>query len=432
MTANTNTLPIDVNHRSDRTYKVPLDPNASLTAVRKELTSHKIMAKSDRFFSESEDGVESEVQLDYEDDFKLSTILTKNSFTIGAASGADEVTGDGSMYDEMNTGEKNDLLYDKCNLLSGYRTVTRGGQRMFDKGVSRVMQELPELPDFGTPQGVMDNEVYMSFSQVDHEMDVRGVEKSSIGFSTPFGGADSSMEHEHHHNSQTSQSTAYFTLKRFEPRAEIVLNETDMRPSVHFMDAITEAVSDDGPDGYEKLINTFNRYGYFVGKSFTLGGAYYVESTKTYASDEEVDDDKSSFEISAKAEYEGFGASGNHAEEKEKGVKDKTVHETFSMSDSALGGKDATTATANDDEKTASIDLATWVSSLSDSRTWRTILVSDMMPTLALLAAENQDLFKEVLGLINNNLNSKIKETPQVIMSNYVATCSEWEESDWG
>ncbi len=411
-------IPIHVTRTNDRKYLIPLNPDETLTQVRAVLQSRSHMNGADRFFTT--DGVQ--VDLADEDSFKLSVILKDEAFTVGLGSGADQVHGDDASQDELKTSEKADLLYEKCELLNGYLTKTERGEMMFTKGASRVMEEFASLPKMDTPQQNMHNESFMSFSKFEHEMDVQGVNTTSVSFSSPFGGADASISNENDQNIKTSESAAYFTLKRFVPKAAVTLSEVDMIPSSDFTKALATAVKTSGPNGYEELINALNTYGYYVGKSYTLGGAYYVESRKEYASRSEAVLDKSSFEVSAKAEYEGFGGGASHKEEKQTTTTESSEKETFSMSVSCMGGNESLTENK---------DHGAWMDSLKDQRKWRTILVSDIIPTLALLAEGEQDLFQSALGLIQSNLNSKISTTPQVIMSDYAVLCAEWRESGW-
>lgn len=407
---------IKVHKVNDRIYGEMMDPEAMLDQVRRFLQDRDIMAGEDMFFFD-----DAMIDLHDEPHIHLGEILVDTGITVGKGSQTDVPQGGQTpmdIYDDLNTTRKADLLYDKCVLLNGMRVQQQADHCNLIKDTQPVFQQPTSLPRAAQPQLSEREEIFTSYSELTHQMDVQGVDKASVSLSTPFGGGSGKYSHEHgtHHADKTVH--AYFLAKQFVPKVYISLDWKNLTPTVGLHAAIEAAVKLGGANGFEALLHVMETYGSYIATKFTIGGAICAQSVYDYHSREDAKSDSTSFGASVNASYDGFGGGGSYEHGKKTDTSSGQVDSKFSLEASVIGG---------DPSKALDLsDAKPWMDTLKDATLWRVIYQEELIPTLAAISSTDQNLYAQAQGLMKAQINDRVSINPHVHLGQYIEQMEEY------
>ena len=252
-----------------------------------------------------------------------------------------------------------------------------------------------EQPSVVQPDESAESSFHTTYSQMVHDLRKRGATSVSAsvgakGVAVKGGFSTSTTEF-----SQTDRTKIYLSQLIRLPVVELEFKDEHIAATVAFTDAITGAVNktvtdDPNPDRvrYRAILDELNRYGHFIPKRFTLGGAYVIEEIKTIDKSATIDERTTSFSAGIGAAVHGVEAAVESGNTQEVSNKTTALLSNHSNNVKTIGG--ARTAFSNE---TASA----WLTTLKNSRYWAIIDYVDLAPTIQYLPP---GLLRQCLALI--------------------------------
>ncbi|MDF4206488.1 hypothetical protein FCI59_12665 [Pseudomonas protegens] len=350
---------------------VALDLNASLTATREVLTSKELMTSADDFLLRG-----APVDRDDEDDVHLSALVGADgsgTLMIGVAStGLEDPDKTVDRYNHLTTSQKLALF----NEIEIYRGITAAE----DKGFYRTFKpciaswNANQLPASTKPTYMSENRVISTFSEVGNTLALTTSDKSSVSVTTPIGGGQTDFSYAQSHTTTSKKVKQYLLGKYMVNKVALSQERANLVLVSDFESAIATAISPSYEiDAYVNLIETLNSRGYYVARTFTLGGMLVSEENAEVSEYTESRSEEKEFSVGFKLAIKGFGGGSDytHSEGHEESESNISKYENTSLT--KIGGS----VTAN--------TYDAWTESLKPAINWDVIDHMELYPTLALL-----------------------------------------------
>jgi hypothetical protein len=361
-----------------------LDDAATLDKIRSTLISRQLMTNNDAFILGGN-------PLDREDETitPLSLLLGETAvLRIGA-------TNIGPENSNRPIASWNSLSPDQRNVLLKKIEINRGLILGESTGFSKSFNDLVswDASQIRTTNPRIISEVSsdMSFSKMTNSLTTSSMHKASLSFTSPWVSAESEFSHEKSKTTSSEEIKTYLVAKYISRKVAIDMPVAGMQLSDEFIAAVRNAVSQnsDKVDGYSKLIEVLNNYGYYVASSFTLGGVLFSSKetkTKTFS---QAETEKQSFSVGFSAAFKGIGGSAAYSNASGSESSSSTTTTTEVQTLQQIGG---ISGTNNDYDK--------WVLGLDAASNWDVASYEKLIPVIGLLGMKNQGLGNTCVNLL--------------------------------
>lgn len=384
-----------------------LDLNDNLTTIRVFLEDKKFMSSADNFIANSVT-----VNKESESNTLLKNVVgltASNPLVIGVVKNT-LPSPDDSMdsYTRLNTSQKL-ALFENIQIFRGLTASTDKG---FDKTFKPCIATWNEnqLPYYVKPSFVTEINISSSFSEVAQSMAISSIESTSTSLSTPYGGGEASFEHAKKQTSSSREVKQYLTGSFYVNKIDLEVDMDNLQLLKDFENQILEAVRPDNEiDQYYNLILALNERGYYVPKSFTIGGVLLTTSSTEISEYSESETERKDFSVGFKVAIDGFGGGSDYSNTQESESSSSTTTKYTNLSIIQKGGNPTL---ENYDE---------WIKSLNPAVNWDVIKYNKLYPTLALLS--DKRLLHHCLKLLNRySTYDAVKDLQKVIKIEDYAT----------
>ncbi|MBK1664541.1 hypothetical protein CKO38_08210 [Rhodospirillum rubrum] len=365
------TILILVERSDGERRNIALDVTASLADTRATLGEKAFMGPEDGFLMHGapvDRGDEAEVP--------LAALVGENGaapLMIGVASaGLDDPDTSVDRYNRLTTSQKL-ALFNEIEIYRGITaTATKGFHRTFKPCIASWNSQ--QLPASVKPTHVSAVRVVSTFSEVGHSLSKTSSDKSSVSLTAPFGSGEAAFSHAKTHTTSTKTVKQYLLGQYLVNKVELAQDLGSLSLVPDFEQAILTAISAERDiDAYVNLIETLNERGYYVAKTFTLGGALIGQETTQIEEYTESEKQQTEFSVGFKMAIDGFGGGADYSHSEGSETTTSTTSKYKNMSLTQTGGS----ASAKDYEA--------WATSLNPAINWDVIDHMDLYPTLALI-----------------------------------------------
>lgn len=295
-------------------------------------------------------------------------------------------------YADLDDGQKR-KLFDRVNIFRGLRFTE-------NKGIERSFNDLYTwnegyLPDFARPHDNTVQTSAYSFSKMSHELKKLSVNQGSASLNSQFASAESEFRYEKNRSETESHVNEYLLEKFTVRKANFDVDFDKAVVSEKFVDAVAQAL-DKRLAKEEKaynLVKLLNEWGYYVPKTFTLGGCLYSEEVTRIDDYSVSESEKESFSASFKSSFESIGGGGAFGGTWEKDESSATSEKYKNLTIKQIGGVEGM---QNDYQK--------WITSLFDAKNWDMAECEELYPSVLLLrnaSSNNEDIFLRCLQALN-------------------------------
>jgi len=379
----------------------------NLTSIREFLDSKSFMSNADNFIYQNaivskED--ESDILLK-----KLVGLNATNPLIVGVVQNV-LPTPDASIdsYNRLNTSQKLALFQN----IQIFRGLTASTDKGFDKTFKPCIANWNEdqLPAYVKPSFVTEININSSFSEVGQSMAISSIESTSTSVSTPYGGGEASFEHAKKNTTSSREVKQYLTGSFYINKVDLDVDVENLQLLKDFEADILKAVQVNNPiDQYYNLIQTLNERGYYVAKSFTLGGVLLTKSSTEISEYSESEYEKKEFSVGFKMAIDGFGGGSDYSNTQESESTSSTTTKYTNLSLTQKGGNPSLE------------DYNGWIKSLNPAINWDVVKYNKLYPTLALLS--DKRLLHHCLSLLNKySTYDTVKDLQKVIQIEDYAT----------
>lgn len=365
---------ITVKKTDGRSQAYLLDTAAMLDAVRKFLTTKKLMNLNDSFLLGG-----TAVDRDQESDVPLSAIVKDNVLTIGQASGGSAIdTDDGvATYNTLNSDQKR-AIFNNVQIFRGLRFEKEGLKKSFNNVCSWPEGYEPAANNPRVNTELVSN---FAFHKVTTELKISSSNSTSVNVSSPYGSAEAEYKTEKTKTTTKSTVTEYLHTKYVVRKVDLQIDPLKLEVNPAFVAAVKKALkgNERTAEGYYNLVAVLNEYGYYVPVKFTLGGAVLGTDETEIKEFSQAETEKKEFNASYKAQFEkiGGGAAYREASGTDKSTSTSTKYQNITMQ--LIGGNPGL-------EK----DYPAWAKTLDKPVKWNVADVARYWPTLELLARDDE------------------------------------------
>jgi len=407
-------------HTNGTTNSIRLDKSTRLDEVREKLKGFGIISDSDSFLFGG-----AAVLLADESETTVEEILESgNIINIGAGKSQGLIE-DGNIedYRSFSLSQKNEL-FRKCQIFRGLSLIAGDGI----KRSSKDLFEWNGLPDMTNPRINTQELSYYSFSKVTQELNLITSNKATLSLDVPYVKADAEYNLEKSKSAKSEKVTEYLLAKYIISKAIFNIDVNGLRPTADFVRAVNTAVcsNESEKDRMCELARTLNKWGMYIPREFTLGGALYSKEETEISDYSEAAKEKEAFSVSASAKFASISASAGYSQSTETDKSSSTSNKYKNISVVQIGGKAG--KISNKDELGDSLDRASL---------WEIVDIAEFYPSLMLLNGARVDgtdpnLLSKCLKLMNGNYyHAAVTQLqPYVNIKNY-ATAIETLLSPW-
>lgn len=365
-----------------------LDPESKLDATREALAGKKLMSINDSFLRNASTVINRE----YESLIALSAILQDGDvLLIGQATLTPSIDpkDDVSRYNLLNSDQKLDIFRN----IQVFRGLTFGSDS-FGKTFEDVYGWAPGYtPAANNPHVTSELSSDYAFTKTTSELRTYSSRSRSLNVSAPYASGSAEYKTARSKTTSSSKVTEYLSSKYIVRKVDLQVDPRQLVVLPAFVNAVRDAMSglEDKPEGYYKLIQVLNKFGYYVPQELTLGGAILGTDNTEISDFSEADTRKREFNGAFKRELDkiGGGAAYDSSKGEEKSSSTSAKFQTIAMR--TIGGAPGL-------EK----DYPAWAKSLDPAANWSLADVSVFRPTLVLLAQseEGRRLLETAIHLI--------------------------------
>jgi MAC/Perforin domain len=353
-----------------------LDPESKLVTTRHALTEKKLMSINDSFLRNAS----TVINRDYESLIALSAILQDgNVLSIGQATPTPSIEpkDDVSRYNLLNNDQKLDIFRN----IQVFRGLSFGSDT-FGKTFENVYEWAPGYtPVANNPHVISELVSDYAFTKATSELKTYSSRSKSISVSAPYASGSAEYKTAKSKTTSSSKVTEYLNTKYIVRKVDLQVDPQQLVVLPAFVKAVGNAMSglEGKPEGYYKLIQVLDKFGYYVPQEFTLGGAILGTDNTDISEFSEAETQKREFNGAFKREFDkmGGGSAYDQSKGKEKSTSTSTKFQTISIR--AIGGAPGL-------EK----DYPSWAKSLDRAVNWALADVSLFRPTLVLLAQSDE------------------------------------------
>jgi hypothetical protein len=378
---------VQVKKTNGKSSAVQLDTASTLTAVRAQLTTKKLMSINDSFLVDSTTGVDR----DDEGSVKLSEVLKDKVLLIGLATDTSPIgTDDGvARYNLLNDDQKL-AIFENVQLFRGLTFASD----TFGKTFKDVYGwESGYSPTANNPRVITELVSNYAFNKVTKEIKTFSSDSTSMNVSSPYGSAEAEYKTEKSKTTSSSKVTEYLMTKYIVRKVDLKVDPQRLTVSPAFVAAVKKALkgNERTADGYANLIAVLNDFGYYVPVEFTLGGAILGTDSTQISDFSEAESEKKEFNSKFKAEFEGIGGGAAYSQASGTDKSNTTSSKYQNITMQLIGGDPGL-------EK----DYPKWAESLKPAIKWSMADVSKFWPSLLLLAqdVEGRQLLGTAITLI--------------------------------
>lgn len=378
---------------------IRLDPESMLDATRETLTKQGLMSNNDTFLLDAS----TVVNRKDESATALSEILhndndNKNVLLIGQATPTPSIDpkDDVSRYNLLNSDQRLDIFRN----IQVFRGLTFGSDT-FGKTFNNVYEWAPGYtPVANNPHVISELVSDYAFTKATSELKTYSSSSKSISISAPFASGSAEYKTAKSKTTSSSKVTEYLNTKYIVRKVDLQVDPRQLVVLPAFVDDVRDAMKglEDKAEGYYKLIQVLNKFGYYLPQEFTLGGAILGTDDTEISEFSEAETRKREFNGAFKREFDGIGGGGAYDKSTGEDKSSSTSTKFQNIAMQAIGG-------AAGLEK----DYPSWAKSLDPAANWALADVSLFRPTLVLLAQSDEG--RQLLGTAIN-LIEKFRHVP--------------------
>jgi hypothetical protein len=360
--------------------------NHTLKQIRETLTGEGFMFRDDDFMSN-----DAPVAKKDEEEVQLYELVGQDNLLplhIGKyQTGLDSQDTSLERYNGLNLAQKI-ALFKEIEIFRGLTASYQEGFRKTFKPCITEWTKEEQLPDSVRPTYVSEVTVQSSFNEVTHSMVVSSINKASASLNIPFGGGQAEFEHAQRTATTSNEVTQYFAGKFFVTKVLLNVDINNLELVPDFTEQVLTAVQKGtNIDQYANLINTLNERGYFVPKSFRLGGSLLNRASTKVSKFSQSQSEQQEFAVGFRLTIKGFGGGADYSNSSGSDQSSSTTSRYSDLTIEMIGGQ----AHAN--------DYKSWALSLNPAINWDVITYDQLYPTIALL--KNKSLIRHCLYLMN-------------------------------
>lgn len=363
-------------------FRIPMSfIEKRLDKVRENWMQTQRMLESDYFYKQ-ENGVEILIRRDDEKHYTMKDITYDKSVLIGM------------LVDETKN-EELDMVTNlvNANFLKGFSVENTGIWRLTPK----TLATLKGVVDVMDSQNSTTFESFFASSQEKLSRMTQGVSETSLSLSASYIFVEASATYEQtNENKQTSSSSSqksYCITRMACQKKDIDINPARLTIHTDFHQSIRHAISSGRIDiqTAQNLVGVLNEYGWYLPKSYVLGGAKYCTKETSARSEAEGKEESKKFAASVNLAVN-FGLLGvnggvQHSERSQSTTDTERQSETSLEKILTIGG---------DGQQ----DFNSFSNALSDPKHWRIIKYETFLPSLSLLVGHDDLAFVQCIKLL--------------------------------
>lgn len=233
-------------------------------------------------------------------------------------------------------------------------------------------------------------ESFHSFSKSIHRRQCKGMDSVSISLTTPWASGGIESSHSVSKSESTERKTSFAATRMVYEKLKVAIDPNKLIIDEDFHDKLEMGLRGNrrSIEGYTNVVETLNKYGWYVPIEYTLGGAAYTTKESQVNNEEEAIEEKMSLELKTSAVFNGFGASTGNKH-------------TSDNSSSTTSEEGTERDTFNQIVGNATSRVEDMPSLLANTNNWRIIRYKKLYPTLMLLLNNNDN---ETLSICLNLL----------------------------
>jgi hypothetical protein len=388
-----------VDRKDGDTTTIAIDYETKLDATRRVLAATSFMRSDDRFLH---DGT-SPLDPTYEPMVELKALVTGNVLKIGRPGTIGAADDSVKRYNTMSLADKL-MLFDNIEIYRGLTVDAKGFTKTF-KYLYKWKTEY--MPAANMPRVMTEVEQFYTFTEVTHSMERTGVQSGAISLTTPWGGGETNYEHAQSQSSSSSEVNTYLTQRFLSRKVDLDVDKSQCVVNPLFVTAIREAIrgNESNINGYDKLVDVLNEWGWYIPIQYTLGGVLFGTKTTSIKKYTEASSVSTKFGASFKAEFKGIGGGAEYNNAQGHQTTDTNTNEVERVTLLQIGGK---AGTQN--------DFVKWHDSLEEPVNWNTATFAKLYPSIMLLRGATGSPLSDCVALLSRfNTYPAVKDKQKFI-----------------